>query len=1168
MNRLVFAATLMLPSIVFGQAFTGSISGIVTDSTGAVVAGAKITVTDVTRNSNLSTVTNETGLYVVTQLPPSMYRVSAGAAGFRSFVLDQLPLATQQHATVDVKLEVGQVTEQVLVEGRAQMVEGNTSTLGAVVDNKRVVDLPLNGRNVLSLTSLVPGVFQSRQTSGVDDTFYGHHFIVNGGQESTSDIMLDGVTATVAHNIPTISAISALPSVEGIQEFRIQTNAYSAEYGRSGGGLVTLVTKSGTNELHGSAYEFLRNSAMDANNFFSNRTGASLASFKRNQFGASLGGPVLFPHLYSGKNRTFFFFNYEGQRKRQASLAQHTVPTDLQKQGDFSQTLNASGQVIAIYDPFSTRPDPARPGNFIRDVFAGNRIPQNRLNPVALAMQKYYPEGNNAGRPFTRQNNLFLQSTYPEPQDRYETKIDHEFTPRRRLMGRYTFMDSTYSKPNFWGNVADPGCCEPTFQRLQNAMMDFTQIIGTSGVLNLRYGLGRVSANRIPWSTTLSGTGGFDITSLGLPASMAGVADQALFPTVNVQDYTQIGPNGGDLYLMGDSTHSMIANLSLVKGRHSIKVGLDVRFNFVNFGQLDVPSGQFQFYRDMTQGPDPRVPSATAGYGYASFLLGTGGGGSTTAGRITHQIKPANANHYKGVYIQDDFKVSQRLTLNLGFRWDFESGTTERYDRLTAIDPYIRNPLSDRTGLNLRGGTLFGGDTLGRREIRETSLTQLNPRFGIAYQMNARTTIRTGYGIFYGAPPYGASRHYVGAAFQSETPWVATLDGVTPAATLSNPFPNGFNRFTGRANGLLTQVGFTIWDGWPEALRPQYNQQWNFTIQRQFGQSLMWEVAYAGNKGTRLPYFIPSPELNQLDPAYLPLGNSLLQLVPNPFAGIITGSSSLAAANVQRGQLLRPYPQYTGFQVKNAGWANSNYHALQTRVEQRFSAGLTLMAAFTYSKTISDAADGLWNLSGGSTVVRNYYDLKSERAVSTYDQPLRLVINNTYELPFGRGNLVGHNMNRVADAVAGGWQVNGILTLSRGLPLRNWSVSGSTCNCFGGNQRPDSTGVSPDLGEARTIDRWFDTSRIVRPAPFTFGTLGRTVTSVRGDNARQLDFSLFKSFRAGERVRLQFRAEAFNLTNTPLFGMPNTQVGSAAFGQVTSQENSPRQVQLGLKILF
>ncbi len=1146
----------------WSQAFTGSISGIVTDHTGAVVHGATIQVTDLDRNTTYRTTTNETGFYVVTQLPPGTYRLTAEMAGFRTYVLEGLPLSTQQRATVNVTLQLGEVVERLTVEAQAQLVEAGSSTLGAVVENKRIVDLPLNGRNVYTLTSLVPGVFQVRPTGGVDDTFYGHHFIVNGGQESTSDIMLDGVSATVAHNIPTISAVSAIPSVEGIQEFRIQTNAFSAEYGRTGGGLVTLVTKSGTNELHGSLFEFLRNSALDANSFFANRSGTPRGSFKRNQFGASLGGPVYLPQLYRGKDRTFFFFNYEGMRRRQAQLAQHTVPTELQRQGDFSETLNSAGQLIRIYDPFTTRPDPARPGFFLRDPFAGNRIPASRLNPVALAMQKYYPKPNAPGRPFTAQQNLILQKAYPEPQNRYEGKVDHQLDSNRRFMGRYTYMWFVYSKPNFWGNIADPGCCEPMYQRLQNGMLDYTHVLGASAVLNLRYGIGRVAANRVPWSTTLSGVGGFKVAELGLPATIDQIADHPIFPNVTIQDYTQLGPNGGDLYLMGDTTHSGIANLSLVKGRHSLKIGLDARANYVNFGQLDVPTGSYQFTRALTQGPDPRTPSSTAGWAYASFLLGVG------SGRITHQPRPANANHYLAFYVQDDFKVTPKVTLNLGFRWDFESGATERFNRLTAIDPYIRNPLSDVTGMELRGGTLFAGSTLGRRAIRETDMRQLNPRVGLAYQLGATTAIRAGYGVFFGIPPYGATRHYVGSAFQSETPWIGTMpDGVTPRYTLSNPFPEGFNLPAGTARGLLTQVGYTIWDGWPAALKPPYNQQWNFTIQRQLSTNWVWEIAYAGNKGTHLALFIPSPELNQLHPSLLSMGNALLATVPNPFYGVIT-SGTLAQATVQRGQLLRPYPHYTGFQIKNAGWGNSNYHALQMRLEKRFSAGASLLAAYTYSKTISDAADGLWNLAGAAAVVRNWYCLRCERAVSTYDQPQRLVVNATYELPFGRGKTFGSQWNRAADAVLGGWQINAIVTVSKGLPLRNFATSQNTSYSFGGNQRPDVTGASPSLGSAQSIDRWFDTKQFVTPAPFTFGNLGRTVTSVRTDDARHIDFSIFKSFRLREPVTMQFRAEAFNLTNTPLFGRPNTTLGSALFGSVTSQDNDPRQVQLSLKVLF
>jgi hypothetical protein len=1150
---------------LFGQSFTGSISGLVTDPAGAVVVGAKVSVTDMDKNVTVSTLTNETGFYRVTQLQPGRYRIAVEHPGFRTRVQEGLPLSTQQHAALDIALEVGQVVEQVRVTAEAQVLETSTSSLSAIVENKRIQDLPLNGRNIMALTSLVPGVFQRRVTSGIDDTFYGHHFIVNGGHESTSDIILDGVSATVNHNIPTISAVSAIPSVESIQEFRIQTNAFSAEYGRSGGGIVTMVTKSGTNELHGTLFEFLRNSKMDANNFFSNRSNTPLASFKRNQFGGSAGGPLVIPKLYNGRDKTFFFVTYEGQRKRDARETTHTVPTALQKAGDFSETRTSTGALIAIYDPNSTVPNPASPGNFLRTPFAGNKIPAHMLNPVALNLQKYYPESNAVGRPFTNQQNFYMQAAYPEPQDRFETKIDHNISSQTRLIGRYTLMDSVYSKPNYWGNVADPGCCEPHYQRLQNAMLDFTRTYGSSAVLNLRYGLGRVSANRLPWSTTMDGAGAFDVTTLGFPASIAAVADQPMFPTVSIQDFTGLGPNGGDFYLMGDTTHSMIGSLSLVKGLHSLKFGVDFRLNYVNFGQLDVPVGSYGFFREFTQGPDPRAASAAAGVGYASFLLGFAGGGTRTAGRITHQIRPANFNHYSGFYVQDDFKVNSRLTLNLGFRWDFESGTTERYDRLTAIDPYIRNPLSDEVGLELKGGTLFGGSTLGRRAIRETDMRQLNPRAGFAFQLNSKTVIRSGYGIFFGVPPYGASRHYVGAAFQSETPMITTIDGVTPiGTTLSNPFPSGFNRFTGAANGLKTQVGFTIWDGWPDSLKPYYNQQWNFTIQHKLLSDMVWEIAYAGNKGTKLAYFLNSPELNQLHPSYMSLGNNLLTQVANPFHGIIP-LGALSTPTVQRGQLLRPYPQYTGFQVKNAGWGNSSYHALQTRVEKRFSSGLSLLASYTFSKTMSDAQDGVWN---GANHVRDWTCLSCERAVSSYDQPHRLVVNTTYELPFGRGKSFGAGWNRAADALLGGWQTNAIVTLAKGLPLRNPGLSSNTCFCFGGGQRPNSTGVNPNLGDAQTIDRWFDTRQLVAPAQFTRGTLGRTIHSVRTDTAKNIDFSLFKSFRPVERMTIQFRAEAFNLFNTPLFSGPNVTVGSALFGVVSSQENDPRQIQLGLKLLF
>jgi hypothetical protein len=515
--------------------------------------------------------------------------------------------------------------------------------------------------------------------------------------------------------------------------------------------------------------------------------------------------------------------------------------------------------------------------------------------------------------------------------------------------------------------------------------------------------------------------------------------------------------------------------------------------------------------------------------------------------------------------VQDDFKATSKLTINLGWRWDFESGVTERYDRLTGIDPLAKNPLADRTGMDLRGVALFAGSTLGRRAIRPTVGSQWNPRAGVAYQLNPNTVIRSGYGIFFGLPSYAASSGYTGAAFSSSTTWISTVggDGITPnpAAPWSNPFPLGFNFYPGSAAGPNAALGRGLGGGWEPTLRPVYNQNWNLSIQRTLLSNMVVEVAYAGNKGTRLSQTF---QMDQLHPSYLGLGNQLLQQVPNPFYGVIVPALGLGQPTIQYGHLLTPYPHYDGVSATNAGFANSNYHALLLRVEKRFSMGLSFLTSYTWSKTISDAADGLWNRADG---IRDNYCRACERAVSSYDQPQRFIANVTYELPFGKGKALGGNWNGITNAAFGGWQVNGILTMSKGLPLYNFAVAVNNCFCFGGGQRPDWTGVKPVV-ENQNIDRWFDTAQFRQPAQFTYGTLGRTMTAVRQDGATQLDFSVFKSFQPVERMRVEFRAEAFNFTNTPLFGSPGTTLGTPTFGVVTGQENTPRQVQLALKILF
>ncbi|MEX2260395.1 MAG: TonB-dependent receptor [Bryobacteraceae bacterium] len=1147
----VFAVAVFFTLPAPAQTVAGSISGLVTDPTGAAVSGASLTVTDLDRNVSLRTVSNDTGFYLVTPVPPGRYSIQAEKTGFRRFVLEPLPIATQQKASVNVTLEVGAVTESVTVTGAAQLIDSTSSTLSGVVENRRIIDLPLNGRNVYGLAALTPGVFGWRAASGNGGVGEGFEsigrFTVNGGRDSSNAIMMDGVPVTMNANTNNMNANSAVPSVEGVEEFRIQTNSYTAEYGRSGGGILTIATKSGTNEIHGSVFEFLRNSKMDANTWFSNASGGKLGTFQRNEFGASVGGPVFIPKLYNGKNRTFFFNVYERRRQRSASSRFMTLPTREQMDGDFSQTFNASGQLRVIHDPFSTVPDPARPGQFLRTPFGGNRIPAARMDPVAVNAQKFFgPEPNLPGQPFTRQNNFFFQGKAPVDVDRATTKIDHSFSDRQRMFFRYTIFNNQNSQPELWPGPGCPdGGCYSNAERQQNVALDYSNTLSPTTLLSLRYGFARSILNRASWHT------GFRPSSLGLPENIEQGADLLVFPEFAVEEMTMPGLLHHWNFRSANQSHTFVGTLSKVLSSHSLKVGTEVRGNMVNHMQAPW-SLNFTFNRGMTAGPDPRVVSTTSGFGYASFLLGAGASGSEV-----HGIRPALESKSFGFYVQDDWKVSRKLTVNLGLRWDFETGVTERYDRFAVFDPQIGSPLSQQTGLNLPGGWTFPGKGLDGRSLKSVEWGKIAPRIGFAYQLRPGTVIRTGAGIFYTMAPYGAN-NYGTPPFRASTPWVTSVDGVTPTDLLRNPFPNGVLQPEGSANGLLAALGQGLSSPVPSTMTTPYNTQWNFSISQDFGSSMALEVAYAGNKGTNLPI---TWQMDQLATNLIRPDAGLLDVVPNPFFGIVK-VGALSTPTVQRGQLLTPYPHLPGVSFAGASWGNSNFHSFQAKFQKRFSAGSTVVVAYTWSKLISDGGDNAWASAG----FRDFNCRACERSISPYDQRHRLVTSYTYELPFGQGKQFGSGWNGLLNALLGQWQVNGIMTLNSGLPTQI-NTTGNTSFSFGGGQRPDSTGQDATLDNP-TLDQWFDTSAFRLPAQYTFGNMGRMHPSLRSDFIENLDFSIFKRFRLKERFSMEFRGEWFNSMNHPIFGEPNSTVGNAQFGRVTTTANGPRQTQLALKLLF
>lgn len=1141
----LWAAAAVLTFASHAQTSKALISGIVTDGSSAAIGGAKVTITDVQRNQDFRAETNSSGVYRIIELTPSTYRVTVEAPGFRTYVLESLPLSTQQNATLNVTMDVGAVTEKVQVTATAPLLDASSATLSTVVENKKIVDLPLNNRNIYSLMRLVPGITPSTPNSESDFFTSTIRFSINGGKEAQNDIQLDGVTAMVQSDIQGIYGASAIPSVEGIQEFRVQTNAFTAEYGRSGGGQVTMVTKSGTNEFHGSVFEFLRNSAMDSKNFFLNRSGGRKASFQQHQYGVSLGGPII-------KDKTFFFALYERKLVKSGSLAIYTVPTPQQLTGDFSNTRNGSNQVRTIYDPFTTVVDPTNSNLITRTPFAGNIIPASRIDPVAAAAAKLWPAANQPGNLYTFANNVAIQRVPRSPTDRFDTRVDHNFSSSKRLFVRYNRFKQEAAAVDFWGNGATPSD-GTMFWGSHNAAVDYTQMLGSSTVLNLRGGLSLFDAWRPAFSY------GYDVTQLGLPSSLQAVAQSygaPRIPRFDVQDYTSIGPNNGSTYTSNNVAYTFVGALSKVSGKHSMKFGAEMRIFGLGFAQFGNSPAYFQFTRGMTQ--DARAASATAGDGFASFLLGTGAGGSAT-----HRIKPADLSRYYAMYAQDEFKITNKLTVNYGLRWEIEGSNTERYDQQTLIDPYAKNPLSDRMKMNLQGIYLFSGDdqSAGRRGVRPAE-HKFNPRFGIAYQVNSKTVIRTGYGIFYGVPKFAATDRWTGAPYSSFTPWVATIDGVTPTNLLRNPFPTGFVLPSGRSQGALSGVGFALSSAWPDVMRTPYNQQWNFTVQRNISNNTLIEVAYAGNKGTHIE--LAQGDMGQLQPSQINPGAGLTDVVANPYFGVLSPSSDLGQATIQRGRLARgPYSQFTSVSSSPA-WGNSNYHALQTRFEQRFGGGASLGISYTWSKTIGDASDGIWV--DGNGTLRNWYCRRCERSLSMYDVPHRAVFNYNYELPFGKGKKYGSNMNWLANGLIGGWQINGIFTLNSGLPLV-FSQTTNTSFSFGGYQRPDVVGGDARI-DNRSIDKWFDTTQFRVAAPYTFGTISRTHPNLRSDFTRNLDFSMFKNFRFTERFNLQLRGESFNVMNTPVFAAPNTNVESGAFGTVTGQSNPPRSIQLGLKLLF
>jgi carboxypeptidase family protein/TonB-dependent receptor-like protein len=1123
----VIAAIYCFNFSVRAQSFTGLIVGTVKNPEGAVVPNTEITIIHEQTNRTLTVMTNSEGYYASAPLGVGTYRVEAKMSGFRRAFRGGIVLQIQQTAVIDFTLELGAVSEEVEVKAEAPVLESTTTTLGKVVDNRRIGDLPLNTRNVYSLIFLTPGV-----TGSIGNNYNSLSYSVNGARPTMMDTVIDGVTAS----FPTVNGftgISIFPSVDAIQEFKVMGATYPAEFGRSLGSVLNVVFKSGTNQFHGSAYEFLRNSVFDANNFFENRAGRPLGSFKRSQFGGHATGPII-------RDKTFFMGSYEGLRARSFASSIRTVPTIEQRNGDFSKTFNQSGALIRIFNPFNTLAG-------ARVQFAENKIPKDLIDPVALNILKYFPLPNQSGDKFTNANNYASSGSAQINLDNYDFRIDHRISESQTFFARYSHRYTQDVPLKAFPEdltIAEGRVIQEN--RARNFVAEYAHTLSPSMVLTARIGFARTLF-------VFSNQGlGFKPSDLGLPAAIDSVVDRQMFPAIGVSGMTSLG--GNDHRFNAFMSYPFVATLTRAQGKHNWKYGGEVRLIRVNVWEAR-NAGTFNFNAGFTQGPNPTAASNSAGLGFASFLLGAGTTGNTL---IQGWKNVAAQSFYYAGYAQDDWRITQKLTLNLGVRYDLDTPRTERYNRMNFFDPDAPSPLASKVPQfpNLKGGVRFVGVDGNSRGQYNTDTNNLAPRLGLAYQFDQKTVIRAGYSHIFG-PSNQAAQGTVGPfGFRIEYPWQTTNDnGVTPFNLLRNPYPLGFRALPGAADGLLTQAGANLQSALQDTITP-WSQQWNLNIQRELPWQMSMEVAYVGTRGLQLSRNGEDGlSLNQLDPQYLSLGSALNQQVDNPFFGLGTGGF-FASPKISRGQLLRPYPQFTDIIPLYSSGASSNYHALQVSFSKRLSRGILIDGNYTWAKNIEE---GLTH--------QDSYNIRGDRGLATIDIAHRFVISYLYELPFGKGRKFGANAPGGLDAIIGGWQFNGITTFQSGTPLT--ITANNTAGLFNPLTRPNTNGKDPRLGGKvdERLNKYFDTSVYSQPPAFTFGNVGPTV-NIRNDGVRSFDLSLFKQFAPTERMRVQFRVEALNAFNTPRFGSPTTSVTSTTFGQITSQANSPRQLQFGLKILW
>jgi hypothetical protein len=1146
---LAMAAPFCCQVVALAQEARGTILGRVSDATNAVIVGAKVTATNTATAVRYSSPTNASGDYILPFLIPGAYELSVESPGFKTYSRGAITIRESDRVTLDISMEVGDASQTVAVMAEAPILDTSTASMGQVIESRAIADLPSKDGMVLIMATLSPGVTFTPQSAAYVrpfDTSSPSTMSVDGTRNGSNEFMVDGSSNMQGQQI----AYSPPQSV--VEEFKVQTATFDAAFGFMPGAAVNMTLKSGTNALHGSANYYMQNPKLNSDNFF--RVAAGKPNMRIHRINSGLTGPVYIPKIYNGRNKTFFTAGFEWIYSFDPSpWVVESVPTPAQRSGDFSSLLKIGSQ-YQIYDPYSTVP--AAGGIFTRTQLPNNIIPPSQINPVAAKIANLWELPNQQGT-VDGTNNYTMGKNAQDTYDNELFRIDHNASEKERfyIRGNLTRLE----RPE---NIRQNLTVGDNFYRFNRGISaDNVYMLSPRSFVDARFTLTRFITGYTPYQE------GWDLAGLGFSPTfinqLKGLDPRALkFPNLSVTGYSSLGgvnSDNQDTY----NTWEAAVNFTNVIGKHTVRSGVAWRVYQRNSYDLGSSSGSYTFDTSYTRAGSTSA-SSPIGQGFASFLYGL-----PSSGSFPINDNYAEQTRYWAFYAQDDWKVTRKLTLSLGLRYELPSPLTERFNRsVEAFNPaaslpiapqvlqaYAQNPIPQVpvSQFKVSGGLTFAGAGGASRNLWNTSTREFLPRIGFAYSLTSKTVLRGGYGIYY--EPLGVTNIQVNqTGFSSSTAFVGSLDnGQTYIANLTNPFPSGFSPALGAAGGPSTFLGQTISFFNPGLTNP-YMQRWQFAVQRQLPGRSVLEVSYVGNRGTRLratqdldpiprQYFSTLPTRDQ---AAINLMNSQ---VSNPFYPLLP-RTNLATTTVALSQLLRPYPQFTGLTAAmNAGY--SWYHAFQMRAEKRLSGGLSAQYSFTWSKFMQAIS------------YLNSTDPRPEEVISDLDRPYRHVVAWIYELPFGRGKALSVSGNKAVSGLVSGWQLQGVFTHQTGAALGFGDallLPGMTMD-----------NVVIPVGQ-RTIGQWFNVGAFNRNSSQQLAsnivTLSSAFSQLRAPVVNNWDLSLLKNTRIRERAQFQFAVQFINALNHAQFTAPNTSPTSTAFGQVTGAYNWQRIIELGAKIAF